>query len=528
MTSERRTRLSFTKTGLGVVLVVVLGVVLRGMGVPYGYPIPTHPDEPRLVDAALRMVVTGDLNPHFFNYPSLNIYLQAGLYRISMVVSEWFGITLIEQNVIWFYIIGRSFHVVMSGATLVVTYLLGKRLFSPLVGLLAAVFLASSFLHVSNSFLITVDTAVALWASLSILMAVRVFEGKAGLSTYLLGGLFVGLAVSSKYTAVLTALPLCVAHVVTCRDWRKLVDLPLISFGICVLLGFFLTTPYSLLDFETFFAAIVEEGKHYRSGHHGAESTLSTSYHLYLRNLLVTGYGILPSLAAAGGVWLLFKTEKTKAWFLLSFPLMMFLFMGSYKVFFPRNLVAILPCIAILSGVFTEKLYRWLTDREQKASGPEGAHTPLVLLVLFMILAVVGQIRSSLSHIRSITLPDSRWIGLHWILQNVPEGASIGREQYTPPLEKWTRNYSVNYFGVAGVVNRADQVPDLDYVVVSSYNYDRFIEDQERYPKESKVYTDLFANHLLIGEIVPDNIQMGGPDLLIFQIQSEAVPEIEP
>ncbi|MFQ5600856.1 MAG: hypothetical protein ACE5G2_09925 [Candidatus Krumholzibacteriia bacterium] len=43
----------------------------------FGYPLPVHPDEPLLVEAALNMVRTGNLNPHYFSHPSLDVYFLA-------------------------------------------------------------------------------------------------------------------------------------------------------------------------------------------------------------------------------------------------------------------------------------------------------------------------------------------------------------------------------------------------------------------------------------------------------------------
>src|SRR5262245_41667238 len=44
-------------------------------GVPHAVGI----DEPQVVDRALRILRTGDWNPHVFDYPTLVIYLQAAV-----------------------------------------------------------------------------------------------------------------------------------------------------------------------------------------------------------------------------------------------------------------------------------------------------------------------------------------------------------------------------------------------------------------------------------------------------------------
>src|SRR5438093_3570673 len=59
-------------------LFVVVGLLARVWSVSYGLPDLYHPDEPRIVERAVRFHA-GDLNPHFFNWPSLYMYLLSGV-----------------------------------------------------------------------------------------------------------------------------------------------------------------------------------------------------------------------------------------------------------------------------------------------------------------------------------------------------------------------------------------------------------------------------------------------------------------
>ena len=76
-------------------LVLILAVLLRNWGInpdlPYLYDI----DEPVFVDPALRMVWSGDLNPHWFGHPgSTVIYINALIYlniRFVGQVLGWFS-----------------------------------------------------------------------------------------------------------------------------------------------------------------------------------------------------------------------------------------------------------------------------------------------------------------------------------------------------------------------------------------------------------------------------------------------------
>src|SRR5690242_10117213 len=63
-------------------LIVLSALALRAWGVRGGLPYVDHPDEPNPVSYVVRMLRTGDLNPHFFQKPTLYVYLLLGVLSI--------------------------------------------------------------------------------------------------------------------------------------------------------------------------------------------------------------------------------------------------------------------------------------------------------------------------------------------------------------------------------------------------------------------------------------------------------------
>ena len=63
-----------------MITIIIIAFVMRIVNIRFGYPLQKHADESILVNAALGMIKTGDLNPHNFQYPSFTIYLQALLF----------------------------------------------------------------------------------------------------------------------------------------------------------------------------------------------------------------------------------------------------------------------------------------------------------------------------------------------------------------------------------------------------------------------------------------------------------------
>ncbi len=121
--------------------------------------------------------------------------------------------------------------------------------------------------------------------------------------------------------------------------------------------------------------------------------------------------------------------------------------------------------------------------------------------------------------IRTNTLPDTRWVALKWIQQNIPTDLKIGREFYTPPLEQYSDKYAVKQFGISGVVAMQRAIESVDVMVVSSDDYSRFVDHPDQYPMQAMIYNNFFACNDLIKEFTEDGKIMSGPTIRIYMMR---------
>ncbi len=503
-----------------LILILIAAFIIRYKGTWFGYPLMVHPDEPNLVKTALRIIQTGNLNPHFFLYPTLNIYLLGMLYSgLNFTNQLFFNISTTNIPEIQYFISGRIFVLLQSTVTIYVTYQIGRRLFDSIAGLASACFIGASFLHISNSFTVTVDSSVALWASLSTLMAVLIYTNGKKRWYYLLGGVFVALTTSSKYTGFVSVAPILIAHMSLSRVDRTWVDTNIILYLLVIPVAFFLTMPYAILDYKAFLEALKFQAHVYKSGHLGHESMGNTSFHLYGKYLLTKGYGVAPSIFAGFGILWLLKKDVWKVLILISTPLLLFIFVGLYKVYFSRNIVAIIPFVSLFSGIFVCVAYNWLKDRVSEFGKSQWMKTPVnILFVILVISSITPQVIRAGQYIRKITLPDTRWVSMQWIKDHLPEGSWIGRGHYTPPIEKHSKKFLVRYLGYNAVLSRSEEVKRFDYMIVSSGSYQRFLDSPQRYSKQANTYRSFFAQNELVHEFIPDDKFLGGPKISIYKI----------
>ena len=506
-----------------LLVLMLAAFYLRLRGIWFGYPLPVHVDEPVIVDRALKMVFTGDLNPDFFRYPSLNIYIQAGLYQLVQVMAQLFaGKSPAEIPPIWYYLTGRVFTVVLSTLTIVFTYLIGRRLISPFAGFSSACFMSVAYLHVLNSYLVTVDNIVAFWVTVTVYLAVLIATGPGKTVHYLLAGICAGLAIGSKYTAFVALAPILFAHYLRAGGRENITDRKILLALAAAPVIFLLTTPFAIPEFQKFVYQLSAEARHYTEGHPGAQSPTDTSYILYLKYFVLNGFGIVPSIFALSGfLWMAAKAPRKLVLLALA-PAALFLLVGSYKVFFPRNLVAVVPFLSLFAGAFIYYVYELILRIAGRAGTGRWAGITSGGIVLMCLLVLNQQLMVSIRHIDRITLPDTRWLSLLWIDQNLPRYASIGREHYTPPIEKYTDRFVVTYLGFFGAIRNPERLAALDYVIVSSEDYERFLIRRSRFPNESQAYLDFFSQHELVREFVPDQRTVSGPRISIFRLRPES------
>lgn len=486
---------------LAALAATVLALTLRLPGVPFGFPLLVHPDEHSIVDPALRMLKDGDPNPHWFEYPSLTMYLNSGLYAAGAKLTG--ANSAAEIDPIRIQTWSRTMTVIIAAATVAVVYAAAALAFGPIAGAGAAFFLAVSRLHVTNSYMVTTDApatlalALVLWASLAI-----VARGPS-LRRYLLAGAAVGLAAGCKYPAVYGAASVIAAHLVTNglspkALWRS----GALAAAAMAAVVFLATTPYAVLDFPTFRATLAWQSQHFSSGHIGAEALGTNSYALYaswLRSLVGGPGGLLVLVGLATALW----TKPREAVVLAAFPVLYLLVMGSYRVAFERYLVVILPAVAIAAGASA-----LLVPRIPKRAAALGA----IALAVWWGVSITGQARASRAQVAFETQPDTRVLAEVWIREHLPANSRIAREQYTPTLRD--AGFRIRDLGYFGMIQQTG-LGRFHFLIASSGDYGRFVNHVEQYPREAKAYERVFGMFEEIHRVERD-FSHNGPTIRVF------------
>ena len=277
-------------TGRWLTAIVALGAILRFVPIWFGLPYAqARPDETVALGLA-NSVRAGDLNPHFFHWPSLTIYAFAALEAAASAIRRAFtvdsGSTFVDQVVI-----ARAFIATAGTLTLVVLFGIARRMADTTTGLLATFFLAVSILHVRESHFAMTDVLMTFLLTTSLALLLRAIDtnpepdSRSGaIRWFAAAGLVGGLAASTKYSAAAVLAALGAAQLYSIAKSRApflkpTTWLPAATFGATFLLGFIAATPYALLDFPAFEADLRFDVTHLAGGH-GIDLGRGWQYHL--------------------------------------------------------------------------------------------------------------------------------------------------------------------------------------------------------------------------------------------------------
>jgi hypothetical protein len=406
------------------VAVVIVAALLRVWGLDYGLPNTiARPDEEAVFSVALRFFGR-DLNPAFFDWPSLFMYAVAAAFVVYFNIGRlvgWFGreasfIAAATTHPAPLFLIARALSAAAGVATVAVTFRVGVHLFDRTTGLVAALFLGVAALHVRESHFALTDVSATCLLMASFLHIVRYWRSGFRRDA-LLAALLAGLAASTKYNAGIVTLPLFWA--IASRDpsdgWTDRARL----MALCALVAvsaFAAGTPYALLDASQFAAALGEVAGHLRRGH---MALAGSAWQIHLTSSLRYGLGLPMLVAGLGGMGLLlFRSAREGMLFLLC-PVAYFVLIGAGQSAFARYILPTIPFLCLGGAVLVTELAQTVSRRLRR---PAAAPT---LAAIIAALIAAPSLWSAVETNRLLARDDNRVTAAAWLRERFPHGASI-------------------------------------------------------------------------------------------------------
>lgn len=544
-----------------LISIFIFGTLLRFTNLNWDSYQALHPDERNIAWAVTRIHFFDELNPKFFAYGGLPIYLYRALGE---------GVRTITKNEDWvanwghINILGRLVSASLASISIFLIYQVGNLYFDWSVGLLAAFSLAFSPWAIQQAHFDTTETMLVFFLLILTCESFALYR-KAKITNILKVSLIWGLALGAKTTSLLFAvipltalwLPNLSLSLFKLSSLKKIL-LPKIMLTLIFFLtgGFFflLTSPYTILDSQDFLTSM-----RYESG--VALGQFSVPYTLQFLHTIPYLYQIVTMIWQAGPVaiigiiglfLLLLKVVRGEGkqflrelaprlkfiWSLaisagrhlarkknslqvqkksyrasrknsfaeasgtilifLSFPLVYGLWAGSWYAKFARYNVPFLPFVTLAAAWLLIKIFR-----KFHLAG-------FALVALTACIAFLWTMANWTIYLR----PNPEIVASRWLIQNIPSQATIFTEHWNDglplglpdlPAPNFKRELLTVYDedNQSKLLYYSNMIPRADFIVLSTRRIWATMPGlTEKYPLTSKFYRKLLNGELGFREVV--------------------------
>jgi YYY domain-containing protein len=461
---------------------------------------------------------------------------------------------------------GRLMIASLDTLTILLLYALTRRIYGQGVGLVVAAFYAYTAQAIQLSHFFAMDPASTTFTVLAVLGALMMVQERTWRAASV-AGVGAGLAIASKFSALPILLaPLAAGVLVVWDDLqrsqhtglavdgraqlRALLGMPLAL--VVAALVFFITSPYAVLDRQSFIqATLVEQGamvrgvadmpftRQYRN---------TTPYLYFIEQQVRWGLGWpLGVVAAAGtlyavGVLLVALYRLLYGWavqqigwtrrlwlsrealallIVWSWVLPYFGITGAFLAKFNRYMSPILPFVLLFTGGLLWRLWSGkrhaMTEGEQHRPTGQATARRIILRAVGGLLAAIGiggGLFWSAAYVNGVYNHEHTWLtASRWIYQNAPRGSTILWELWDDALPKTVPNEPGMDMGSAGLRNidwspyeedtaekfaaLKERLRAADFVAYSSKRiYDSVDELPERYPLTTRYYAAMWSGEL--------------------------------
>jgi 4-amino-4-deoxy-L-arabinose transferase-like glycosyltransferase len=409
-----------------ILILILLASLIRVWGINYGLPHFFIGDETSIAYGTFKMAELKTLIPALYPdqfrpmyYPPLLAYIYlivlAPVLGVKYLIGDFVNFTdfrnylILNPTTVWITI--RLVSVIFGTATIYLVYLATKELFDKRAGLMAALFLAVSFLHLQQSHFARHWVPATFFAALIILFSVFIYKQPAK-KYYIWLGVIAGLAFGLSYITCVSLVVFVLAHLMAGKNasWRISVIINKFkdkNFWLAILIFVTLAVVFVLLHPQEFTRILFGVD----SGAREAKSLagLSQAFLYHIKNLL--NFEPLLFISAILGSIILWFKSKERLILLLSLPVIYILALYLFFHNEVRYIVFVLPVLAGLAGFALSFIFSQIR---------QPALSVILLLIIFSYPLALGFYSDFL-----LTQKDTRILAVEWINQNISSASKI-------------------------------------------------------------------------------------------------------
>ena len=488
----------------------VIGTILRFYNLTWGSPYYFHPDERNIASAITQLSYPMQMNPHFFAYGSLPIYIVYFVGVLANFIRNLFyHTTSVSVSFEQAILIGRFLSALLSVGLIPLLYIIGKRLAGKTAGLFAAFFATTSIGLIQYAHFSTFEIWITFFSTLLFFFLFSYSLSKKTRYVFFAAGTL-GILISIKMTTLIL-LPfyfLCLFVLIFFQKHKpffsKISSFFLSCFFTLIIsiLILFISNPIVFFDSHEFIASMQYESSvalgflpvFYTQGF---INTIPIFYQLLnifpfiLNPLLLLIF--IPSF-----IYIIYTTiVKRSISFLLCilFFLILFSSSGFFYAKWTRYMIPTLPFIYLIVAIATADLYTFLLKKLSI-----GLYLSRLLVgIIFLICSFYALTFVYVVYYQK----DSRIAAMKWAKENISPQTHIVSEVYDLGIVPFNHQFPsitlVNFYDLEHDTAEQEKLTalqkDASIVILPSQRILKTrINNPKAYPKGFSFYTKLFQN----------------------------------
>lgn len=547
------------KINFSILAILILGLILRVIGINWDQGFHLHPDERMLLIVADRVHFFDQLNPNFFNYGSLPIYFLKGS---AQLIDFIFNLNIANYQEMLY--LGRCLSIIFDLLTIFLIYKICFLIFSnnknqkTTIAFFSTFFYAIAFFPIQNSHFFISDVFLNFFITLLFYFLLKILKFYLGSDRlkkrtfdFFILGFNLALITTTKFTGIIfypfiiLFVSVLVSKFFQGNFLNKFINFLflIVIFNFSFLIFNFLFMPYAFLNSQKFLADIFLQLKMNNNPYvfpYTLQYVDTIPYLYQIKNIFLWGLGPFISLLAFIGLILFLKeilnnkNNKDKTSFSIFnryllfflFYFFYFLIIGKSAVKFMRYMLPIYPFLTIMAGYAISKI----KNLKLKVKS-YNLKLKIINFKFFTFLFIIGAFFWTILFINIYLQPHTRLTATEWILKNIPTGSNLAIEHWDDRLplyggEKY--NFvELTLYDLPDDKNKwkllNEKLNLADYIIIASnrlYVPLQKLKDCQKYkvcyPKTADYYQKLFEGKLGFKKVAEFIVY---PKISIFNFQ---------
>lgn len=470
--------------------IVVFAFLVRLIGIKFGYPLLTHPDESTILSAVVDMTANRTLDAGNSMRPDLFL-IHIDFVILNLASFLKFGASIavtFAENKLFFFYIARLIVAVIGAALPLVAWKIGKE--GKLdFSLPAAVVFAFYPSYVEHSHYVTPDVTITFFTLLILLFSIRF--NRTGTALYLYLATFVAALNTSEKYCGLISFGIVVAAILLSElrpserplltRWQR-AGSQIGKFGLLFLAFLFLVAPTLFIEYGRTIDEVINEA---RTTHLGGDNLgWLGNMAFYAGQFVRRGNWLLTLLGIPGIVYAVRQRDET--FLFAAYGLLYWVLLSALALHWERWALPMYTAPLLFAAYGAAALALFL--RRAPRLGRVVQYSVIGVLGLGLFLA-------SFSQSVVMSYPDTRVAALEYCDQCGITRANSLFENYTP--------FSPTLEAGADFHEQWQSGAHFDYMILSSAMYDRYASDPQRYTRQTENYEEIRREYSLMAEFTP-------------------------